>query len=517
LNPPGGGIALTRAWWGGERPGYGIAAWLFSRSLGAIYLIAFVSLWLQIDGLIGSEGINPIAGLLERAGELLGAERYWIVPTLCWIDAGDAFLHLQCGAGTVLALLVVLGIAPVPSLALLWALYLSLCTACQPFLDFQWDSLLLETGLLAIFAAPLTWRHALAPPGRGSRIALALERWLLFRLMVSSGIVKLASGDPTWRNLTALRYHYETQPIPAWTSWYAHRLPPWFQSASAAIMLVIEIAVPFLIFAPRRLRYVAFFLLSGLQVLILATGNYGFFNLLTLALCLLLLDDAAWPQRWRRKVAERGPARGWPRWVVVPVAIVTVVLTSGLLMQAVGARRYRPAALGAVYRLISPLRSISGYGLFAVMTTERPEIVIEGSDDGTTWLPYEFKYKPGDPERRPRFTTPHMPRLDWQMWFAALGRRENNPWFSRLLVQLMNGSEAVLGLLKDNPFPDHPPRYIRAVVYDYRFSTPEERRAGLVWWWREPLRLYHPVLARPGAPSGSPLPQPSGPAEGDRP
>jgi len=503
--------SLTRTPWGAapDGPRYGIAAWLFARALGGIYLIAFVSLWLQIDGLIGSDGISPIARLLERAGEVFGIERYWVVPTLCWIDAGDGFLHALCGGGTALAVLVVLGIAPAPGLALLWVIYLSLCAACQPFLDFQWDALLLETGLLAIFAAPLTWRHRPAPLARGNGIAVALERWLLFRLMVSSGIVKLAGGDPTWRDLTALRYHYETQPIPTWTSWYVHHLPPWFHGASAAIMFVIEIAVPFLILAPRRLRWVAFFLLSGLQAMILATGNYGFFNLLTLALCLLLLDDAAWPARWRQRFAEAAPARGWPRWVVVPVAVVVIAVTSGLLVRTVGGRRHLPVAFDRVQRLISPLRSLNGYGLFAVMTTERPEIVIEGSDDGRTWLPYEFEHKPGDPARRPRFTTPHMPRLDWQMWFAALGRHEDHPWFSRLLIRLMSGSDAVISLLEENPFPDRPPRYIRAVVYDYRFSTPGERRAGRVWWEREPLRLYHPVLARPGSPVPSAMPRPA--------
>ncbi len=501
---------LTSALWGAElgRPQYGVTASVFVRALAAIYLVAFVSLWVQVQGLMGSDGIVPLAPALERIEAATGGERYWVVPSLFWIAAGDGFIHLLCGVGVVVSLLVVLGVVPALGLAVLWIVYLSFCTVGYPFLNFQWDALLLEAGFLAIFVAPLTWRQRAAPLALGSRVAMWLERWLLFRLMFLSGVVKLTSGDAAWGDLTALDFHYETQPIPTWTSWYAHHLPGWFQSVSMVIMFVVEIGIPFLILAPRRLRYAAFVLLVALQILIMATGNYGFFNLLAVVLCLLLLDDTVWPARWRRAIAERAPARAWPAWVVVPLAVATVTITFGILLRTVGLESRWMKPVDQVSAWVSPLRSFNSYGLFRVMTTSRPEIVIEGSNDGQAWVPYEFKWKPGDRSRRPRFATPHMPRLDWQMWFAALGTPEHNRWFSNFLLRLRDGSDTVFALLEDDPFPDGPPRYIRAVLFDYRFTSPAERGSGEGWWRREVLRLYHPVLAQPDSPPLTAMPRP---------
>jgi hypothetical protein len=292
--------------------------WVFLRSLGVIYLIAFVSLWAQIMGLIGRNGILPAESAMAamRRGadaQHFGLERYHLVPTLCWFKATDGFLKFQCAAGTALAVLLIVGIAPAPCLFLLWLIYLSLATVCQDFLGFQWDILLLETGFLAIFLAPLQLWPGLSRAAPPSRLVLWLLRWLLFKLMFESGCVKLLSGDPAWRSLTALRFHYETQPLPTWIGWYAHQLPAWAQAASAVVMFGIELFVPFLIFAPRRLRQWACLTLVFFQMLIFLTGNYCFFNLLTIALCLLLLDDAALraflPERLREAllVPSAGP------------------------------------------------------------------------------------------------------------------------------------------------------------------------------------------------------------------
>jgi predicted DCC family thiol-disulfide oxidoreductase YuxK len=289
---------LTRWLWGQhvEQPAYFLVRSIFLRALGVIYLIAFVSLWMQISGLIGHNGILPadrfmsaVAERCDQRGIDLG--RYYFVPTLCWINSSDGFLHFQCTAGAVLACLLIFRVAPVACLALLWLFYLSLVTVGQDFLGFQWDNLLLETGFLAIFFAPLQWlpRPAGEPPP--SRLVLWLLRLLLFKLMFSSGCVKMASGDPAWRNFTALTFHYQTQPLPTWIGWYAHQLPLWFQKVSCAGMFAIELGAPFLIFAPRRLRFLGGLSIAFLQILILLTGNYTFFNWLTLALCLLLLDD----------------------------------------------------------------------------------------------------------------------------------------------------------------------------------------------------------------------------------
>jgi len=478
---------------------YFLTRWIFLKCLGLIYLIAFVSLWTQVSGLVGANGILPAKDFLEGVREEFGPGGFWFTPTLCWLNASDGFLQFLCGGGAFLSLLLIVGIAPAPILFLLWLFYLSLATVCQNFLWFQWDGLLLETGFLAIFFAPLQLRPRVSPESPPSPLILWLFRLLLFKLTFSSGVVKLTSGDPTWRNLTALSYHYETQPLPIWTSWYIHQLPQWFQKVSVVGMLATELIVPFLIFAPRRLRLGGCAALILLQLFIMATGNYCFFNLLTIALCVLLLDDGVWRSyRWRDKVGPQTPLRRWSAWLTVPIAAMIFVLTT---VQVVGTFRRRvrwPTPLVQLRKAVGPFRSVNSYGLFAVMTTSRPEIVVEGSNDGKTWLAYEFKHKPGDLMRRPGFVAPHQPRLDWQMWFAALGSYRNNPWFISFCIRLLEGSPDVTSLLPSNPFPDAPPRYIRAVVYDYHFTDFATRRRDGRWWRRQAKGLYCPVLSLRG-------------------
>jgi len=514
---------LTRWFWGRhvEQPTYFLTRWIFLRALGVIYLVAFISLWTQISGLIGHNGILPADRFMSAASQQcdlqgIGLDRFRLLPTLCWLDSSDGFLHFQCAAGAGLAILLIIGIAPAPCLALLWLLYLSLVTVGRDFLGFQWDNLLLETGFLAIFFAPLQFLprrfSAESPP---SQIALWLLRLLLFKLMFSSGCVKWLSGDPNWCNLTALTFHYQTQPLPTWIGWYANQLPLWFQKTSCVAMFGIELGAPWLIFAPRRLRFLGGAAIAFLQILILLTGNYTFFNWLTLALCLLLLDDFALakfaPSRLRRvsaldsrplgtaKQSEDGstlarPFR-WPRFVTVPLVIVVTVIYLFQVALLFGARPVWFLPVAAVDSWLAPFRTFNGYGLFAVMTTERREIIVEGSDDGVKWLPYEFKYKPGDVYRRPAFVAPHQPRLDWQMWFAALGDFRQNPWFVNFCLRLLQGSPDVLNLLDKNPFPDHPPRYLRAEFYDYQFTDFAERRASGAWWKRERLGEYLPPIS----------------------
>jgi predicted DCC family thiol-disulfide oxidoreductase YuxK len=490
--------ALTRFFWGRsvEKPTYFGASAVFLRALGLCYLAAFVSLWVQVDGLVGARGILPVGQFLDWVRAQTGSERYWLLPTLCWLSSSDAFLHLLCGGGAFAALLLVVGLAPAASAAAAWLLYLSLTIAGQVFLEFQWDHLLLETGFLAIF---------LVSPRRGrfrsglaaSPVALFLLRWLLFRLMFSSGWVKLASGDPAWRNLSALRFYYETQPLPPWTAWFTHQCPPWFQTVSALFLFFVELVMPFLFFAPRRLRLFAFRATVLLQLLIAATGNYGFFNLLALALALLLVGDQSLPQQWRRAAeATAGPPRPWPSLVLVPLTCVAIFASSVEFAATLDRALALPRPVVAAERRLGAFRSFNRYGLFMVMTTERPEIVIEGSDDGAAWRPYAFYWKPGDVAGRPRFVAPHQPRLDWQMWFAALGSPEENPWLVQFLGRLLEGAPQVEGLLAANPFPDHPPRYVRATLYDYRFTDTAERRRTGAWWRRRPLGLYGPVLER---------------------
>jgi len=534
----GAGATVTRWLWGDHvgPESYRLTRWVFLRLLGLVYLIAFLSLGTQIHGLVGRDGISPAGAFLQAARGHLGAAAYWFAPTLCWLSSSDATLTLLCVGGAVLAIFLIVGFAPVPVLTLLWAAYLSLTVIGQEFLAFQWDILLLETGFLAIFLAPLRIRprwpaHDAQPPAP----VLWLLRWLLFRLIFSSGAVKLVSGDPTWRSLTALTYHYETQPLPTWIGWYAHQMPVWFHEASCAVMFAVELGAPFLIFAPRRLRAWGCGILLALQGLIVLTGNYTFFNLLTVALCLLLLDDAMWltlrggpsgpaaaqaeragcPERERgtseaehrsddrpRWGRSSGAGRTtpearkpWPRWVIAPVAAAILLLSIVPVLALFRGRLPGPRPLIEAYRAAAPFHLVNSYGLFAVMTTSRPEIIVEGSHDGVAWQAYEFRFKPGEPTRPPGFVAPHQPRLDWQMWFAALGRYEANPWFIRFCERLLRDTPEVLALLAKNPFPEAPPRYVRAVLYDYRFTDLATKREEGAWWRRARLRLYCPALS----------------------
>jgi predicted DCC family thiol-disulfide oxidoreductase YuxK len=484
---------LTRFLWGAqvEQPTFFLPRWVFLRLLGLIYLIAFVSLWTQVDGLIGSQGITPAAAMMQQVRDAEwgthGPALYWYLPTLCWLNTSDAFLHFLCWGGALLSVLVLLGVAAPFSLCGCWLFYLSLSVVGDIFLGYQWDALLLETGLLAIFFAPFQLVPRFSRELPPSRLWLWMLRFLLFKLMFCSGVVKLSSGDPMWHNLTALTVHYETQPLPTWIGWYAYQLPFWFQKFSCSVMFAIELGAPFLIFAPRRLRFAGCGALVFLQVLIALTGNYCFFNLLTIALCVLLLDDsvvaAVYDRRDTRSsqtaVADRRyrPTCPWLRWSLIPLAAVYLVISTVQIIGSFHVLLNWPAPVRALYSAVSPLRSINSYGLFAVMTTSRHEIMVEGSDDGREWRAYEFKDKPGDLNQRPGFVAPHQPRLDWQMWFAALGRYQQNPWFINFCVRLLQGQPEVLALLKTNPFPVAPPRYIRAMVYDYHFT---EERAKLL-------------------------------------
>jgi hypothetical protein len=509
---------------------------LMVRGMGVVYLAAFGSLSVQVDGLVGSHGILPVSDYLARAGRVLGfgPATYWRLPTLLWLDSSDRALHALCWGGVLLAAVLIAGILPGPCLVLLWLFYLSMVVAGQVFLQYQWDSLLLEAGLLAILLAPWTLRLKQARD-EPWWFAVLLVRWLVFRLMFLSGMVKLASHDPTWRNWSALEYHYETQPLPTWTSWYMHQLPAWFHALSAGFMFYAELVAPFCVFAPRPVRLAGCASLLLLQVLIATTGNYGFFNLLAIVLCLGVLYDGDW--KWlgekagtwraaflrsgwfqRARSADGGPREAheashanseesrpesapalgerkswlWPRRLATGVVgSIIMAVTAAQTVELVWPEAVIPAEIETLSQWVAPLRSANHYGLFAVMTTKRPELLVEGSEDGATWHEYHFRWKPCEQDRRPRFTTPHLPRLDWQMWFAALSGDCQLPlWFGRFQQRLLANSPEVLALLRDNPFPLRPPRFVRARFYLYHFT----QIGSSDWWSREDLGLSCPSL-----------------------
>jgi predicted DCC family thiol-disulfide oxidoreductase YuxK len=471
-----------------EPPRYDLVSWLFLRAIGLIYLIAFISFGMQALGLIGSHGILPLSDFADAVRSQVGSAGYWRVPMMFWLSQSDFAIQAACWVGVALSLLLIFNVLPRISLFFLYVLYLSLFYAGQEFMGFQWDLLLLESGFLALLLSMAT------------RPGIWLLRWLLFRFMLLSGAVKLLSGDATWANLSALSYYFQTEPLPTPLAWYVHHLPHAVLIASTLGTLTIEVGLPILIFFPRRLRFVAAFSFLLLQTVILLTGNYTFFNLLTMALCLVLFDDAALlkvlPNRLTGFVQHhvRYIKPGKISSMVVASFAVLIVFVGLAQLHAVFTGRISiPAAW--VIDEVAPLRIVNTYGLFAVMTTTLPEIIVEGSDDGVNWHEYGFKYKPGDVMRRPLWNFPHQPRLDWQMWFAALGTASENLWFSRFLERLLENSPEVTALLGSNPFPRKPPHYVRALLYDYRYSTAQEKEATGAWWVRQQEGVYYPAIA----------------------
>jgi lipase maturation factor 1 len=494
---------------GYDPPSHFLTRWLFLRLLAIVYLAAFASLWPQIPGLIGSQGILSASHFLAVVARLMGPARYHVFPTLAWLNSSGTFLEFLAGAGVVCSILLFLGLASGPALVVLWVLYLSLTTVGQDFLSFQWDVLLLEAGFLAMFLAPwrplvLGWRTKpnLTNVHSPSKLVIWLLRWLLFRLMFLSGCVKLASGDVHWRNFTALEYHYETQPLPTPLGWYAYHLPTWFQRASTAGVFFFELIVPLLIFAPRRLRFAGGALLVGFQLLIASTGNYAFFNLLAITLCVTLLDDQAWRHLLPKAVSSRflqsarPGAKRWFQWIpAAALALVILPVSVQMGVASLWGTEATPHWSAEIAAWLEPFHIVSSYGLFAVMTVSRPEIIIQGSNDGVDWSDYQFKFKPEALKRAPRWVAPYQPRLDWQMWFAALDGNRPPAWFVDLIGRLLQGSKPVLALLGRNPFPQGPPRYVRALLYDYSFTTFGKRHDSGEWWRRRLLGIYFPAVS----------------------
>jgi hypothetical protein len=436
-----------------------------------IFLIAFLSLLAQITLLVGDDGLLPARDFLVPARRLIDA------PTVFWLRHDDAALRAAAGAGAVLSLGLVLNVAPRWCLVLLWALYLSFVTVGQEFFAFQWDNLLLESAFFSFFLAPRGLRPRSAPPPHP--IAVFLMLWLLVRLHVESGLAKLLLGDPTWRDLTAMATYYETAPLPTWVGWWVHQMPLAGHQASGVFMYLVELALPLLIWGPARVRAAVFVAMVAMQVSILLTGNYGFFNYLSIALALFVLDD--------RQLGRSAPPAAAPRqpWALRVAAGILVPLTLVPFLSFVAPLRPVERSLLPVRWVLNSFRSINAYHLFAQMTLVRREAVIEGSADGDTWLPYEFRYKPGDPNRPPPFVAPHQPRVDFQLWFLLLGPRPGARYFDTLLARLLTTPEVVAPLFSENPFPTTPPRLVRVSTYRYRFTDLTTRRATGAWWQRD--------------------------------
>jgi Lipase maturation factor len=478
---------------------YWLTRFVFFRLLGLVYAVAFLVVVLQWEPLLGSHGLLPARNFLDEVRRGRGIPFVFLrLPTLFWLDDSDAAFRIGGFVGLGGSLVVLAGFANVPLLAGLWLLYMSFVHAGGLFYGYGWEILLLETGFLAIFLAPLWRPHPFAAGPPPSPLVITLLRWLLFRLMLGAGLIKLR-GDPCWRDLTCLFWHYETQPNPNPLSWYLHQLPPWFHRLEVLFNHVVELAAPWFYFGPRRARLVAGGATVLFQVLLIVSGNLSFLNWLTLTVAVACFDDLSlarlFPGRWRASL--------WPSLSAAeeskPRALATYALAVVVALLSLNpvANMFSPGQV--MNTSFDPLDLVNTYGAFGSIGRERYEIVLEGTDArdpeaGATWQEYEFKCKPGDPRRRPCWISPYHHRLDWQMWFAAMPGAGTEPWLVRLVARLLEGDAATRGLLAPGPFRDHPPRFIRARLYRYRFTSPGDAKNA--WWTRTPAGEYLPALSR---------------------
>ncbi len=461
---------------------YLISSRLFIQLLGVIYFFAFGAFLFQIRGLIGEQGILPIKNYLYRVKSYLGANRFYYTPSVFWINASDTALMTITAAGTLLSLLLLFNIWPPVMLALLMILYLSIIVTGQDFLSFGWEMFLIEVSLNA-FLISLT-----VIPNIFVLISLNL---VLFRFHFQGGAVKLQSRDPNWLNLTGVAFHYQSQPIPNTLAWYAHKLPLWFHKFSTALMLGIEIIVPFGIFLGQEIRLAVFACLVGLQLAIWLTGNFSYLNHLTVVLCIILVSDT-----------YLSPIFGTPpESLPTPFGLDILLSIAGsilifLQLICLWNHFFKPnPRFSRILEAISPYHFVNRYGIFAIMTTKRYEIVIEGSHDGEVWKEYYFYHKPTELNRRPRRISPYQPRIDWQAWFLPFSNYEDETWFKNFILRLLEGSPRVLALLRKNPFPDMPPKFIRALEYDYEFTDWKTRKETGNWWTRRLVGYYMPPLS----------------------
>jgi hypothetical protein len=469
---------------------------LWLRGLGLIFLSAFFSLAFQIHGLIGPRGILPASELFEALGRGPSLSALWQVPSLLWLGTSNTALSLLVAAGLAASLLLTFNVWPRGSCATCTILFLSFVAAAQDFSSYQSDGMLLEAGFLSFFLAPGGLRPGLGEGNPPSALARFLLLWEWFRIYFESGIVKLASGDEQWRTLTALDHYYENGPLPTFLGWYAQQIPPHaFHAACVVIVFLFELGIVWLGFGPRRARRVCFFLVSPFQAGIILTANYAFLNYLVLFLGILLLDDPFLVGTGLRAPLEAPPPVRSKARVFLERAVLGLVLAATVVeAPAVPRRLPRPFLWPAI--ALAPFRIANGYGLFAVMTKDRFEIEFQGSRDGKTWTAYPFRFKPQDPAVAPGIYAPYQPRFDWNLWFASLGTFRRYPWVVQTEALLLDGEPSVLRLFAFDPFHGTPPTRVRAVLWQYWFTTRAEKRATGRWWRRELRGPYAPGLRK---------------------
>ena len=456
---------------------------MFQRGLAVVYLIAYLVTAEQFIALLGEHGLLPVPLFLKHVG-------FAQTPSLFFFWHTDTAFIACAWIGVALSAAALAGVTErfgwwvsSGAWALLWAIYVSFVNMGQTFYAFGWESMLLEAGFLAIFLGP---RRA-----EPSAIPMWLLRWMLFRVMLGAGLIKLR-GDVCWKSLTCLDKYYETQPMPNPLSWYFHQLPEAVHRSGVLFNHFAELIVPFAFFLPQPWSSIAGGVTILFQLALIAGGNLSFLNLFTIVLAIPLLDGVRL-QRWLRvrpvEAVRPGRAR---QYVMAALALMVGLMSIPVVQNMASSRQMMNASFNS-------LQLVNTYGMFGSITPARDEVIVEGTNDApggnAHWLAYEFKGKPGDPMHAPPQFAPYHLRLDWLMWFAAMGQYQDSPWFVNFTAKLLLGDREVLGLLRFNPFPKHPPKYVRATLYHYRFSTPEEHRKTGAWWQRELGGPWFPVVS----------------------
>jgi lipase maturation factor 1 len=507
--------------------------WLFLRAIGLIYFSAFFSLLFQIRGLIGPDGVLPASEYLEAVAKSAAAGRFWYAPTLFWLSSSSHMLMSVTWLGLIASILVIFNVYPRVSLFACFVSFLSFVAAAGEFSGYQSDGMLLEAGFIVLFLAPMGFRPGIGATQPPIRAGIFLLLWEWFRIYFESGIAKLASGDPEWRHFTALDEYYQNGPLPTWVGWYMQHWPHWFHATTAFLTLALELVLVFMLFLPRRWRIICFFIVTPWQLGVILTANYTFLNYLVLALGIFLLDDrfiqqflpARWKRDWKPSLSvqadsaveskddsggepgEAGAGTEQPNWThIVRKQLANLQLTLTCVMFVWLFYASTTLLIWMVWRsaplpsepvvALEPFRIADRYGLFARMTRGRYEIEFQGSMDGQNWTTYEFRNKPQAVDEAPRIYAPYQPRFDWNLWFASLSDWRSDPIVVRTEERLLAGSPDVAALFKVNPFPQQPPRIVRAIIWQYWFSTPEAKRTHGIWWTRQLLGSYGPTLER---------------------
>ena len=465
-------------------PSYLRARWIWLRALGGIFFSAFYSLYFQIHGLIGPHGILPAGSFLDAMRNAFGAKAYWYAPSLLWINAGDGALDALVWIGFAASAAIMLNLWPRVSIAVAGICFLSFIAAAEDFASYQSDGMLLEAALLSIFFAPRGFRPGLGVDRPPSRAALFMLRWEWFRIYFESGLVKILSGEQQWRNLTAMDKYYENGPLPTWLGWHVQQWPHAFHAFSAGATLFIELFVAWMMFFPMKWpRRICFIIATLLQIGIILTANYAFLNYLVLFLGVLLVDDVG-PRASAAAEGGGPPLRpSYAAAIALPLIFITTI--ASFMFQ------WFPTV-----RLLEPFRVANSYGLFAIMTRARYEIEFQGTADGKTWIAYPFRYKPQDVKKPPGIYAPYQPRFEWNLWFAMLGLWEENRWVLNTEVRLLENQPEVLQLFASNPFATKPPIAVRAMEWQYWFTTREQRSATGDWWRRRLVGPYAPTAKR---------------------